>query len=79
MTKVRLNYEIRGYCSCTVDVPQHVIDEYNRQIDTDNPDCRALDRLLDGYVNYDNMVEQLDEAKDIELTEIKEAALQSAE
>jgi len=71
MPKVRLNYEISGFCQCTVDVPQAVIDEYNRLCDAEPGDGRAIDNLLEPYVNYDDMVNQLDEAEDIELTELK--------
>lgn len=78
MPKIQLHYTIRGDCTCTVDAPQSVIDQYNRMCEGDPSNGRAIDRLLEGYVDYDNVVEQLDEAEDIELTELKEAA-QSAE
>ena len=74
MPKVRLHFDISGHVTQTVDVPQSVVDEYRRQGDSDNPDCEALDKLLEPYIKYENVLDDLDDAEDIELTEIKEAA-----
>lgn len=79
MPKVKLNFSIHGSVSQVVEVPQAVIDEYNRQVDSDNPDCDALDRMLEQYVSYDDLLNQLDDPEDIELSIYKEAALASAE
>ena len=74
MPKVKLNFSIHGSVSQVVEVPQAVIDEYNRQVDSDNPDCDALDRMLEQYVSYDDLLNQLDDPEDIELSVYKEAA-----
>ena len=74
MPKVRLYFQISGWITQTVEVPQTVIDEYNRQVDGGDPDCQGIDRVLEPYLRYDDILDQLDDAEDIELTEIKERA-----
>lgn len=71
MPKVRLHFQISGWVTQTVTVPQADIDEYNRQVEGGEPDCEALDRLLGQHVRYEDVLDQLDEPEDIELTEIK--------
>lgn len=71
MPKVKLQFDIRGWITQTVDLPQSVIDEYERQVGSDDPDCRAIDRLLMDHIRYDDFMDQLDDPEDIELTQIK--------
>ena len=78
MPKVRLSFSISGHITQTVDVPQSVVDEYRRQVDSDNPDCEALDKLLEPYIKYENVLDDLDNAEDIELTELKEKVAELA-
>lgn len=79
MPKVKLNFEIRGRIEQTVSVPQSVIDEYRRQVDGGDPDCEGLDKLLEPYIRYDNVLDQLDDAEAIELTELQQGAAELAE
>lgn len=68
MPKVKLHFQISGWVMQTVEVPQAAIDEYERQVESGDPDCEALDRLLEPYVCYDDVLDQLDNPEDIELT-----------
>ena len=67
MPQVKLNFKMNGWADCTVEVPQSVIDEYNRLCNEIPGDGRAIDNLLEPYVNYNSVMEQLEEAEDIEL------------
>ena len=74
MPKVKLHFHIGGWVNQTVEVPQSVIDEYKRQVDSGDPDCEAIDRMLADHVRYEDILDQLDDPEEIELTEIKERA-----
>lgn len=67
MPKRTLSFSIEGLCQCTVDIPQEVIDQYDRECEKDNPDGRMLDRLLEPYINYDDVLNQLDDPEEIEM------------
>lgn len=67
MPKVRLSFDIRGWVTQSVEVPQAVIDQYTRETEKDHPDGRALDKLLEPYVCYEDIFDQLDDPEDIEL------------
>ena len=71
MPKVRLNFQVNGFVSQTVHVPQEVIDRYRAQVESGEPDCEALDRMLEPFIRYEEVLDQLDDAEDIELTELK--------
>lgn len=74
MPKVELSFVVRGLVTQRVDVPQSIIDQYTQEIGKDDPDLDALDRLLEPYIRYENIIDQLDDPEDIELTELKTEA-----
>lgn len=74
MPKVRLHFNISGWVTQTVEVPQAVIDQYKRETAQDDFDGPGLDQMLALYVSYDDLLDQLDDPEDIELTEIKTEA-----
>ena len=78
MPKVKLNFSIHGSVSLAVEVPQAIIDEYNRQVDSDDPDCEALDRMLEPYIRYDDLLDQIDDPEDIELSVYMQPAAATA-
>lgn len=71
MPKVRLHFEIQGWITQTVEVPQAIIDQYKRETSQDDFDGPGLDRMLGDYVRYDDIIDQLGDPEDVELTELK--------
>jgi hypothetical protein len=67
MPKVELSFNIRARVTQRVDVPQAVIDQYQHATESDDFDGRVLDRLLEPYVKYENITDELDDPEDIEL------------
>lgn len=73
MPKVRLQFEIRGWVTQTVEVPQSAVDEYNRIVEGDEMNGEAgrkLDQLLEPFISYEDIMDQLDDPEEIELTEL---------
>lgn len=67
MPKVTLRFDIRGWVQQTVDVPQAIIDQYKRETNGDDPDCYGIDKMLEPYIRYDDILDQLDGPERIEL------------
>lgn len=67
MVKAIIQFSINGFIMQHVDIPQNIIDKYENEIEKHKPDFKMLDRLLEPYIRYDEISEQLDEPIDIEL------------
>ena len=67
MVKAIIQFSINGFITQHIDIPQNIINKYEDEIEKDNPDFKMLDSLLEPYIKYDEISEQLDEPIDIEL------------